>query len=89
MVFGDPAPGREEHERGPYSSARPVLVAKQAEGPSSQADLRRAQGVNGIATDFMHTTASARITVHNRRHRGSECRARAIRLTRSLATFDP
>ena len=56
MEFGDPAPGREEQERGPYSSARQVLVAKQPDGPSSQADLRRARGVNGIATDFMRTT---------------------------------
>jgi hypothetical protein len=34
--------GREEHERGPYRSARPVVVAKQPEGRSSHADLRRA-----------------------------------------------
>lgn len=35
---------REEYERGPYSSAGPVVGAKQPEVPSSQADILRAAG---------------------------------------------
>src|SRR5579859_4768721 len=42
--LNDRIDGCEEHERGPSSSARPVVVAKQPEVPPSQADMLRAAG---------------------------------------------
>ncbi len=48
--------GREEHERGPYGSARPVVVARQPRCLRLRPILLRGEGVNGIATDFVCTT---------------------------------
>ena len=53
--------GRAEHERRPYSSARPVVVAKQPEVPSSQADMLRAAGREWNRNGFCaHPTPSDR-----------------------------
>jgi hypothetical protein len=57
--LNDRIEGREEHERGPYSSARPVVVAKQLEGPLSQTDMGLAAGRewnrNGLYAHHSHS----------------------------------